>query len=65
LRPIDTEVSGLLVDFVLHEIKGGDLDEGVEETGWLGADFETVPGMGAELAGPLIGLRWILHAELI
>ena len=58
LRPVDPEVAARLVDLVLDEIKGRDLDIGIHEHRELAPGLEAVPRMRAPFVefGPLHGL---------
>ena len=50
MRPVDAQIAGILIDLILHQIEGRDLDVGIELFGWLRTDRQAMPRVRAKLA---------------
>ncbi len=46
LGTVHAKIAGRLVDLILHEIEGRDLDEGIDDLGGIGTYLQSVPRMG-------------------
>jgi hypothetical protein len=55
LGTIDAQVSGCLVDLVLDDVEGRDLDVRVDDAGGVFADFQAMPGMRAPAGKVVFG----------
>jgi hypothetical protein len=45
LWTIYAQIACDFVDLVLDEVEGSDLNKGMHQTGWIGADVKAMPGM--------------------
>lgn len=55
----------MLVDLVLNEVEGSDLDKCPQETWRVGPDFKTMPWVRTKLAGRLNRVQRFLNHDRI